>query len=117
MPGTMPSILHRFSHLIFMETYEAGTVIISILQMRELRPRDVMIFALYPTTKKGQNKGLNPGLLDAKPHGISLLCTVCGARRAQEIVRPIYVELIVTEGKGCPKRRERRFSQKALLSG
>lgn len=41
----------------------------------------------------GQNKGLTPDLLDAKPHTISWLFTLCSARRAQETVRPIYVEL------------------------
>ena len=35
-----------------MKVYEAGTIIISILQMRKLRPRCIMIFALNPTVKE-----------------------------------------------------------------
>ena len=65
-----------------MKVYEAGTIIISILQMRKLRPRYIMIFALNPTVREGQNKGLNLGLLDAKPHTVSLLCTISGVTRA-----------------------------------
>ena len=79
---TLLSILHRFFHLFFIKIYEAGTIIISILQMRKLRPRYLMIFALNPTVKKGQNKGLNLGLLDAKPHSNSLLYTTSGVTRA-----------------------------------
>ena len=76
-----------------MKFYEAGTIIISILQMRKLRPRYIMIFALNPMAKKGQKKGLNLGLFDAKPHTVLLLCAISGVTRASGMVRPIYADL------------------------
>lgn len=93
MLDTILSILHRFSSLIFTKAYGTNTIIISILLIWKLRPRCVGIFVPHLTTSKGQNDGWNSELLDAKPHTISQLCTVCLARREQEMVRPMYVDL------------------------
>ena len=56
MPDTLLSILHRFSHLISTKAYEVGIIIVPILQTRKLRPRDVRIFALHPTTRRDRTR-------------------------------------------------------------
>lgn len=70
---TDPSALHKCTHLILVEIHEVGIIFVPILQMSDLKHREVKGLPQSNTVRKCQNQNSKQGLSNVKDQSSPIL--------------------------------------------